>query len=64
MPAASKKMSMNSRDKCVALSIWAVAAAIMVITICFTVYHLKFVDSGLIQQIEVVEVPVKVWIRQ
>lgn len=59
-----KDRKMDSSDKCMAMCIWAIAAVLMVGTICLTVYHLKFVDSGLVQQIQDVSIPVKVWVKQ
>lgn len=55
---------MSSADKCLAICIWSFATVLMVGTICFTIYHLKFVDSGLVQQIQDVSIPVKVWVKQ
>lgn len=55
---------MDSSDKCMALCIWATASVLMVGIVCLTVYHLKFVDSGLVQQIQDVSIPVKVWVKK
>ena len=55
---------MDSSDKCMAMCVWALASVLMVGTICLTIYHLKFVDSGLIQKIQDVTIPVKVWVKQ
>lgn len=55
---------MESSDKCMAMCVWALASVLMVGTICLTIYHLQFVESGLVQRIETVPIPVKVWVKQ
>jgi len=59
-----EKRNMNSSDKCLTLCIYAIASVLITLIICLTVYHLKFVESGLVQKIENVPIPVKIWVKK